>query len=202
MFTIRTYGEDISTCSDDEGNGRMKGSDVLAAIMGDGMDYLDLGQQAAAYEALFWQPLMGAAYSFYVTVRGFAQAVDAWPEVSVDMLARSMGQGDRTAILGRAAGNGRPALPGAAQLLDELDVVIHRSRRRGTRSTHTFEVLMRLPVLTPAQVAGFERPLADAHDWFLGSIPGYNVIAWRELDKASFVPEAAAKFGRVRVGKP
>ena len=176
----------------------MKGSDVLAAIIG---DCFDLGEQAATYETLFWQPFMGVAYSFYVVLRSYALAANVWPEVSVDMMARSMGQGDRTAILGRAASNGRPAAPGAAQLLDDLNVVVHRQRRRGTRSTHLFEVLMRLPVLTPAQVEGFERPLADAHEWFLGSIRGFDLVAWRELDKASFVPEAAAKFGRIRVGK-
>lgn len=198
---IRTYGGDIITHSDK--NGRLTGANVLAEMLAE-VDFLDLRQQAMVYETLFWRPFLGmVGYSFYLSLRAFAQgqADGVWQSVTVEMLARSMGQGDRTAVLGRQASQGRPAMPGAAELLDNLDIAIHRQRRKGTRTQHLFEIVPQLPVLTPAQTAGFDRPLADQHEWFLGSIRGFDLVAWRDVEQESFVKEAARRFGRMTVGK-
>jgi hypothetical protein len=200
-IAIRTYDGDIITYS--ATNGRLTGANVLAEVLAE-VDFLDLRQQAMVYETLFWRPFLGmVGYSFYLSLRAFAQAQAAgvWSAVTVEMLARSMGQGDRTAVLGRQASQGRPAMPGAAELLDNLDIAIHRQRRKGTRTQHSFEVIPQLPVLTPAQTAGFERPLADHHEWFLGSIQGFDLVAWRDVEQESFVKEAAQRFGRLPVGK-
>jgi hypothetical protein len=203
-FTIRTYDAAISARSHENGDGRLSGVNVLAELLAEA-DFVNLRQQASLYEALFWRPYLGmTAYSFYLSLRAFAQgqAAGIWSVVTVEMLARSMGQGDRTAVLGRKASKGRPAMIGAAEVLDNLDIAIHRQRRKGTRTQHSFEVVLQLPVLTPAQTAGFDRPLAEQHEWFLGSIRGVDLVAWRDLAQESFVKEAARLFGRVTVGNP
>lgn len=187
---------------------KQSGAAVLAAILEDitaaSPSLLDLGEQHPEYEALFWRPYLGmSVYTVYLSLQVFANCVSrgVWETVNIEMLARSMGQGDRYAILGRRASKGRTGQPGAVEALVAEDIVSHWRERKGTRTGHAFQVLTRLPVLTPAQTERFERPLAEMHEWYLGAMRGFDLPAWRKLEQKSLVPEAIKAFGRVWVGK-
>lgn len=184
------------------------GAAVLAAIIEDiaasSPSLLELGEQHAEYEALFWRPYLSlSVYTLYLSLQTFADCVSrgVWETVSIEMLARSMGQGDRYAILGRQASKGRSGQAGAVETLVAEGIVSHWRERKGTRTGHAFQVLARLPVLTPIQVERFDRPLAEMHEWYLGAIRGFDLPAWRQLEQKSLVPEAVKAFGRVWVGK-
>ncbi|MCA9873059.1 MAG: hypothetical protein KC441_05375 [Anaerolineales bacterium] len=186
---------------------KVTGVDVLAAILEDvalSPSLLDLGEQRAEYEALFWRPYLGLpVYTLYLSLKNFAACVarGVWSGVNIEMIVRSMGQGDRYAILGRQASKGRAEQPGAVETLVAEEIVYHWQRGKGKRTSHAFQVLTKLPVLTPTQVEQFERPLVEMHEWYLGAIRGIDLFTWRELEQVSLVPKAAEMYGRMWLGK-
>ena len=180
------------------------GASVLQAIIeGNGRNaptLLDLGQHRLAYEALFWRPYLGAnPFALYQSLVAFAGS--GRTAVSVEMIARTLGQGDRYTILGRAASGKMPSQAGAAARLEQEGIVDHVRRRKGTMTAHTFHVLLSLPVLVPAQTAVLDPALADMHEWYLGSLPGFDLVGWREIPARSLVSLAVGRYGRTAVGK-
>ena len=120
-----------------------------------------------------------AAYSLYLSLRAFAEceARGVWPRTSVEMVAKAMGQGDRYTILGREATKTRKKQDGLIVALAQSGIVLHQSWQEGTRlAGHVFDVLPHLPVLTPSQTAQFDRATAENHEWFLGSIRGFDLV--------------------------
>jgi hypothetical protein len=144
-----------------------------------------------------------AAYALYLSLRAFAEceARGVWPRTSVEMVVKSMGQGDRYTILGREATKTRKKQDGLMVALAQSSIVLHQAWQEGTRSAgHVFDVLPHLPVLTPSQAALFDRATADNHEWFLGSIRGFDLVSWRKIEELSLVETAVSHYGRVRVG--
>lgn len=184
---------------------QMLGASVLQAIMGENgratsPTLLDLGASRSSYDALFWRPYLGAnPFALYQSLVAFAAS--GRQRVSVEMIARTMGQGDRYTILGRAASGKMPSQAGSAARLEAEGIVDHVRRRKGTMTAHAFHVLTVLPVLVPAQTAVLDPALADMHEWFLGNLPGFDLVGWREISVRSLVSLAVGRYGRVVVGK-
>ena len=178
---------------------RLSGAAVLQAIIEGERPFrpnvLDLGDAQSQYETLFWRPYLGApAWGLYESLRAFA-ACDVWESINVEMLALTMGQGSRATILGRQGGGG------AAARLEDERVVDHLRRGRRTRTGHVWAVLPRLPALTPAQAGRLDGRLADMHEWYLGSVRGFDLPGWRGIEAGSLVDEAVRVYGRVVIGK-
>lgn len=182
------------------------GASMLDAMMCDqnGIGFLSLGEWERTYEELFWRPYLGmAAYSLYISLRAFAEceAQGVWPRTSIEMIVKSMGQGDRYTILGREATTSRKKQDGLIGALACSGLVLHQAWQEGTRSAgHVFDVLPHLPVLTPRQAAQFDSATVENHNWFLGTIRGFSLVDWRKLQEDSLVETAVSRYGRVRVG--
>ena len=160
------------------------GASVLQAIIeGNGRNaptLLDLGQQRLAYEALFWRPYLGAnPFALYQSLVAFAgsgpygrERGDDCPHVGAGRPLhhpgpRRFGQDAVSGGGGGAAGAGGDCGPCTAA--------------QGTMTAHTFHVLLSLPVLVPAQTALLDPALADMHEWYLGSLPGFDLVGWRRF---------------------
>lgn len=134
---------------------------------------------AANYAVRFWQPYLaacereagarsgGVAFALWLTLRSFAYHADrdAWP--SIQTLADTCANGNRHAILGRAAYEGHKRRIGALEVLEDERIVWVKRRGSGRSTSYRFRVLDSLPLLTPSQVQELTSRLQSAHQRFI-----------------------------------
>lgn len=60
---------------------------------------------------------------------------------------------------------------------------------------YRFGVLLNLPTLTPGQAAQLPGTWGEAHNYFLGALRGFDLVAWRDLRVDSLVPDAIERYG-------
>lgn len=120
---------------------------------------------ASIYAVRFWQPLINPEpFALWLALRAFAWDAEreAWP--SIQTLADICANGNRHAILGRAAygqgANRREARPGAIDTLTQWGIAT--VRKEG--SQYRFRVADSLPRLKPEQVNRLPSGLQSAHE--------------------------------------
>jgi hypothetical protein len=147
---------------------------------------LGLGQ--GVYVRLFWSAYLGstafALWDVLQTMQG-VKAEEIRP-LTVDLLAQVLGC-QRAAILGRKARNGRKAQEGALAVLLRERIAWHATKGKGQQTQHQFRVLPDLPILTPKQARTLPHRLSDYHEGFLGAVRGFDLPAWRDCTKSSYV---------------
>lgn len=122
----------------------------------------------ANYAVRFWQPYLGLRpFALWLTLKSFAfHAEDeAWP--SIQTLADIVAKGNRYAVTGRAACNGRKRQVGALEVLEDERIVWVLRLGKGGGTRYRFRVLSNLPLLTPVQVGHLSGNLRAAHGRFI-----------------------------------
>jgi len=135
----------------------------------------------ANYAIRFWQPYLGSRpFALWLTIRSFAFRADddSWP--SIQTLADIVANGNRYAITGRAACNGRKATTGDLQILEEERIVWVLRDGEGSGMRYHFRVLNSLPLLTPAQVKQLPGNLQAAHERFINRC-SIDYQEWRQM---------------------
>lgn len=123
------------------------------------------------YIEQFWRPYLGAnAFGLWRVLVGVQGMMDnhiyeRWP--TIETLSAMVGEGDRYAILGRAATATRPAQVGTLDRLVEENLVVGWLKGEGKGRRYTFEVQIELPVLTPRQSRQLDTAVAKLHKRYL-----------------------------------
>ena len=132
--------------------------------------------QTPNYAIRFWQPYLATvereasprartiAFNLWLSLSSYAYCAngDTWP--SIQTLADICANGNRHAILGRAARKERKPVIGALEVLEREYIVWTKTTGQGSKVSYRFRVLKTLPLLTPAQVQKLTFGLQDAHD--------------------------------------
>ncbi len=135
----------------------------------------------ANYAIRFWQPYLGLRpFALWQTLKSFAfeAGQDTWP--SIQTLADIVANGNRYAITGRAACNGRKRQVGALEVLEEERIVWVLREGEGGGTRYRFRVLNSFPLLTPAQVKRLPPNLRAAHERFI-SLTSIDYQEWRQM---------------------
>jgi hypothetical protein len=109
-----------------------------------------------------------------------------WP--SIQTLADICANKNRHRILGRAARRGRKPTTGAIQILEQENIIRTSTRGAGSEVIYHFQVLDRLPVLTPAQVAILTPRLHDRHRLAIARCK-LNLNEWHQLTLATLIED-------------
>lgn len=141
-----------------------------------------LGAMQRDYNAAFWCPYLGAAaYRLWETL-AFMGMNPQPGDLSLEAVALTAGFNRRT-LFGQQVGQGAPL----RRLLAERLVARHWTSGQGKLARHAFDVVAALPILTPAQAAALDGRIRARHEWFLGSIAGFPLPAWRHVTRPSLV---------------
>ena len=168
----------------DEGEWAM--SNVLAtaatAVTCQTVYLTDVLQQA--YEPLFWPAVVGhQSYAVYVVLKNLytimidgAERIQSLGAVSVGSIERYSGV-HRRAILGPVRAT-----------LEAHGLVRIYAVGTGRSTAYQYDIIRRLPILSPFQVEMLTKVLQVAHSAILGSCPGFDMPAWWNASDESFVP--------------
>jgi len=150
--------------------------------------------QLTNYDIWFWQPLIGPLpFALWTTLRSFPPAWNVnttirteWP--SIQTLADMCAATNRQMILGRAARPGHARMIGALEILEKERIVWTRKWGSGRDTLYRFNVLNKLPILTPPQVAQLTPRLQARHE---RKITAANVDyeQWQQLTLLTLTPE-------------
>lgn len=121
------------------------------------------------YAWQFWQPLLGAVpFNLWNTLRSFPAAYhhngnDAFQWPTIQTLADICANGNRHAILGRAARTGRKRKEGALEILETARIVWTQTYGTGRNIQYYFRILDHLPILVPTQIKLLTSRLQERH---------------------------------------
>lgn len=161
-----------------------------------------IGQALSVYSNLFWREYLGATvWSLYEALKTAVTATAAgWMESpTISDLVSLMGQGDRYTILGRAATDSRPSQLGTLNALEDENIIVVRKTGVANHRKYHFGILMKLPILTPAQASQLPDPIQKKHTCFLGSLRGFDLPAWCHRHLFYNMPEKTAVPGWVMI---
>lgn len=135
------------------------------------------------YAQRFWRPILGIVpFTLWEVLRSYEFFYTAGhdPFPTIEMLADSMGYGNRYTLLGRAASGARKEQEGAIDVLVRHRVCHHWTEGQGTAVIHYFNVLETLPVLTPSQLATLSARKQREHGEYLKKFKGFNAETWQQ----------------------
>ncbi|MFQ5343749.1 MAG: DnaA N-terminal domain-containing protein, partial [Anaerolineae bacterium] len=135
----------------------------------------------ANYAIRFWHPYLGLRpFALWLTLKSFAFHAEGDARPSIQTLADIVAGGNRYALTGRAACNGRRRQVGALEVLEEERIVWVLRTGEGGKTRYHFRVLDSLPLLTPAQVKRLPGNLQAAHARFIDRC-AIDFQEWRQM---------------------
>lgn len=127
------------------------------------------------YALMFWQPLLGPkAFCVWLTLKMFADAPE--PPSLTTITIMTTNSTDTRRLLGR---NDRST--GALRPLLEHNIVAYHKLSSGK---YVFDVLARLPLLTPTQVSKLHQRRRQSHARILDKF-GVNLEEWQRIEASS-----------------
>lgn len=122
------------------------------------------------YAIMFWQPLLGPkSFCVWLTLKMFADAPE--PPSLTTITIMTTNSTDTRRLLGRENSNG------ALDPLVEHKIIAYHQQPSGK---YVFDVLARLPLLTPSQVAQLHVRRQRSHERILDKF-GVDVSEWRRI---------------------
>ena len=146
--------------------------------------YTDPRQKTIAtsvYAIRFWMPILTPdVFLTWLTLRAFAWDGNNEYYPSIETLAMTCSNGNRHALLGRAARKGRPAREGHLYALEKIAFIKIRVEGKGHEKSYYFKVLEELPLLTPIQASWLPPRIEQAHkNWLWSCHLDYE--GWKQL---------------------
>lgn len=137
-----------------------------------------------AYEPIFWPFIIGhQAYAVYSVLKSLytimidgAERIQSLGAVSVGAIERYSGV-HRRAVLGPVR-----------TTLEENGLVRIHAVGIGRNTAYQYDIIRRLPILSPLQVESLPNHAQNAHSAILGSCSGFDMPAWWNAADQSFVP--------------
>lgn len=140
------------------------------------------------YAQRFWRPYLGlipfslwellGSYYFFVRTTN-----SEWP--TIEMLADSLGYGNRYTIFGRAEAKGRKAQEGAIEVLIRERIAYYWTVGKERRVAYKFRVRDNLMMLTPYQVRQLSPRKQVEHAEYIRYFKDFEVEDWEKITAKS-----------------